>query len=158
GISYERLAYSYLAAGEKSVSSAQAFDLLRLAGIAVKEERTRGYFREARPPFADYRTTLHSTSFLRSFDLFLEKYGHRGHHESDLALPRYREDPSPLLFAIQQHVDSPMAPPSPAEIVEGQNSEAVKAWNELESKLNWWQRPTLAPVAMWLLRRIKQFY
>jgi pyruvate,water dikinase len=157
GMSYERLAYTGLAAGEKSVSSAQAFDLLRLALIARGEAQARRYFSHDRQSFADYRAELHSTRFLKSFDLFLEQYGHRGHYESDIAYPRYNEDPSALLFTIQLHVESPEAP-APEKIIEHQNLEAAEAWNEFIAKLSGWQRLTLAPVASWLLRRIKQFY
>src|SRR5262249_40590250 len=39
-----------------------------------------------------------------------------------------------------------------------QNLDAMKAWNYFNSKLNFWQRRTLAPLARWLLRRIKRFY
>ena len=39
-----------------------------------------------------------------SFERFLERYGHRGHYESDWALPRLREDPAPVLFAIRAHI------------------------------------------------------
>jgi pyruvate,water dikinase len=157
GMSYEHLAFSYLAAGEKSVSSAQGFDLLRLSLIAREEPRARNYFSQGRQSFEDYRTALQATRFLESFDAFLKLYGHRGHYESDLALPRYNEDPSPLLFAIQLHVQATESP-QPDKIIKRQNLKASAAWKEFRSKLRRWQHWILAPVAWWLLRRIKQFY
>jgi pyruvate,water dikinase len=157
GMAYERLAYTHLAAGEKSVSSAQAFDLLRLARVAQDEYEAREYFSRARQSSHDYPTELRDTQFLKEFDGFLETYGHRGHYESDIAMRRYREDPSPLLFAIQSHVQSGNTP-DPAEIAARQKKEAAEAWNEFQAKLRWWQRPVLVLLARWLLRRIKQYY
>ena len=61
GMPYERLLHAHLAAGEKSVSSKQAFDLLRLAAIARKEQGN-----------------LSSEVFQVEFDKFLQMYGHRG--------------------------------------------------------------------------------
>jgi pyruvate,water dikinase len=157
GMAYERLAYTHLAAGEKSVSSAQAFDLLRLARVAPDESKPREYFSRAKQSYQDYRTELRDTQFLKEFDRFLETYGHRGHYESDIAMPRYHEDPSPLLFTIQSHVQSGNTP-DPAEIAARQKKEAAEAWHEFQAKLRWWQRPVLVPLARWLLRRIKQYY
>ena len=33
--------------------------------------------------FTDVRTALAGTEFLSRFDRFLDRYGHRGHYESD---------------------------------------------------------------------------
>ncbi len=38
--------------------------------------------------------------FRRRWGLFTAKHGHRGIYESDIARPRYREEPAPLLLAI----------------------------------------------------------
>jgi len=157
GMPYERLAYTHLAAGEKSVSSAQAFDLLRLARAAQQEFKAREYFAGTRQTFQNYRTELHDTDFSKKFDRFLETFGHRGHYESDIAMPRYHEDPSSLLFTIQSHVQSGDTP-DPSDIAARQNKEAEKAWNEFQAKLRGWQRPALIPIARWLIRRIKQYY
>ena len=51
------------------------------------------------------RASLGGTRFLREFERFLDDYGHRGLYESDWALPRYREDPSPLIQAIRMHLE-----------------------------------------------------
>lgn len=140
GMPYERLLHAHLAAGEKSVSSKQAFDLLRLAAIARKEQGG-----------------LSSRAFQIQFEEFLQLYGHRGLYESDIAIPRYVEDPSPLLFAIRSHLESPQQS-DPDEIVKRQELEAAESWREFEKRLNAWQRLTLAPQMRWLLRRIKQYY
>lgn len=139
GFSYERLVHTYLAAGEKSVSAQQAFDLLRLARIA----RANG--------------GLGGSDFTKSFEEFIRRYGHRGPYESDVSMKRYGEDPSPLLFAIRAHISAPDCP-DPELIMEHQEEEAAKAWKEFEARLNLWQRVTLLPRADWLLRRAKRYY
>ncbi len=157
GISYERLAHTHLAAGDKSISSRQAFDILLLARIARSETRTRSYFDAARTSFDDYRQELEGTEFMRSFQDFLALYGHRGPYESDIAIPKYAENPSAVLLAIRAHVQSEEFT-DPEAIIRRQNDEAAKAWIEFSLKLNLWQRLTIQPPARWLLRRIKQFY
>jgi phosphohistidine swiveling domain-containing protein len=140
GMPYDRLLQTHLAAGEKSVSSQQAFDLLRLVQVA----RQNGA-----------NTT--SETFQRHFKIFLDKYGHRGRYESDVSVPRYVEDPSALLFAIHSHLEAEGSP-DPDEIIRRQEAEAQKAWIEFESKMTAWQRATLGRRARSLLRRIKNYY
>jgi phosphohistidine swiveling domain-containing protein len=140
GMPYDRLLQTHLAAGEKSVSSQQAFDLVRLVQVA----RQNGG-----------NTT--SEAFQRQFKIFLEKYGHRGRYESDVSIPRYIEDPSPLLFAIRAHLEEGGGP-DPDEIIQRQEADAEKTWMEFQSKLTAWQRATLGRRARSLLRRIKHYY
>ena len=157
GFSYEQLVHTHLAIGKKSVSAQQGFDLLALANQARGEERAREYFTLGSESFKSYREDLRGTRFLQQFDGFLRMYGHRGIYESDWALPRYRDDPTPLLFAIATHVRAPECP-TPEAIVRRQNREAAAVWKAFEAKLNWWQRVTLVPRVRWLLRRAKQMY
>ena len=77
--------------------------------------------------------------------------------KSDIAIPRYVEDPSPLLFAIRSHLESPQQS-DPDDIVKRQEAEAAESWRAFEKRLNAWQRLILAPQMRWLLRRIKQYY
>jgi pyruvate,water dikinase len=69
----DRVLQTWLSAGERSVSSQQGLDLLRVA----RDEM--------------------------SLDAFLELYGHRGIYESDWSLPRLSEDPTPILEAVRAH-------------------------------------------------------
>lgn len=69
----DRVLQTWLSAGERSVSSQQGMDVLRVA---------RGEM---------------------TLEAFLELYGHRGIHESDWSLPRLAEDPSPILEAVRAH-------------------------------------------------------
>ncbi|MBI4483029.1 MAG: hypothetical protein HY652_09080, partial [Acidobacteria bacterium] len=88
GFAYERLGPPLLAAGEKSVSAQQAFDLLALARSARSEARAREFFLRVPASFEGWREQLRGTAFLERFDDYLGKYGHRGKSESDWALPR----------------------------------------------------------------------
>ncbi len=156
GVKYEDLALPCLAAGEKSVSAQQAFDLLRLAAAARPDAAVSSYFRET-GDFGRYREALAGSQFLRAFDRFLEQYGHRGIYESDWSLPRYAEDPRPLLQAVQAHVRAESCPSADA-IERQQEAQAQAAWQRFEARLNRWQRLTLAPLLRRLLERIKRMY
>jgi len=155
GFPYEQLMHSQLATGEKSVSTQQAFDLLRLANLARSEEITQKYFTLSLESFGNYREALSGTNLLKEFDIFLQKYGHRGNYESDHSLPRYSEDPTPLLFAIRTHVQAPNCP-TPEEIISRQNTDASAAWMAFGSKMNWYQRLTLIPRVRLFLKKMKK--
>jgi len=73
GLCSDRVLQTWLSAGERSVSSQQGLDVLRIA---------RGEM---------------------ALDAFLELYGHRGIYESDWSLPRLSEDPTPILEAVRAH-------------------------------------------------------
>ena len=104
GFPYDRLVYPQLAAGQRSVSTQQAVDLVALADVARHEPVVMRYLQANDGAFADFRGALAGTMFLDRFERFLERYGHRGHYESDWALPRLHENPAPALFAIRSHV------------------------------------------------------
>jgi pyruvate,water dikinase len=157
GFPYERLVYSHLAIGEKSVSTQQAYDLLSMAHLACRDEHVRNYFIHYPDSFSGFREDLRGTAFLREFDAFLRRYGHRGTYESDWALPRYHEDPASLLFAIRAHVQAPEYSTLEA-IEERQIREAREVWNGFVAKLNWWKRLTVLPLMQWLFRKMKQMY
>jgi rifampicin phosphotransferase len=156
GFSYDRLVYPQLAAGERSVSSQQAFDLVALADVAREEPAVAAYLRQDTGGAVDYRSALAGTAFLKAFDQFLARYGHRGRYESDWALPRLRENPAPLLFAISGQLDGPRQ--DPAETVAKQDAEAAAAWREFEATLSAWQRWTLLPRVRSTVTRLKQQY
>lgn len=154
GFSYERLVYPQLAAGRRSVSSQQAFDLVALAAVARQDARVVEYFLQNDGTFEDFRDRLSGTPFLDSFDRFLDTYGHRGRYESDWSIPRLHEDPAPALFAIRSHLQTA----EPVVTSAQQEAEADAAWREFESRLSWWQRLTLAPRVRKTLRDLKQQY
>jgi phosphohistidine swiveling domain-containing protein len=156
GFPYDRLVYPQLAAGQRSVSTQQAVDLVALAEIARREPATMSYLRANEGAFVDFRTALAGTTFLDRFERFLESYGHRGHYESDWALPRLHENPAPALFAIRTHLQGP--PQDLAATVERQEAAAAEAWRAFEACLTPWQRWTLLPRVRSTLRKLKQQY
>jgi rifampicin phosphotransferase len=155
GVPYERLVYSHLAAGERSVSTHQAIDLTSLADVARGEPSASAYLLNTRA-FDGYRVTLAGTRFLARFDEFLSRYGHRGRYESDWAIPRLHEDPSPALFAIREQLHG--EPRDMAALAERQIADAAEAMREFESRLTPWQTFTLLPRVRSILRRLKQQY
>ena len=156
GFPYDRLVFPQLAAGQRSVSSQQAFDLVVLANVARAEPAVAQYLRDNDGTFADFRTALSGTGFLQQFEQFLARYGHRGRYESDWALPRLRENPAPLLFAIRGQLDDPAQ--DPAETAARQDAAAAAAWREFEATLTRWQRWTLLPRVRSTIARVKQQY
>jgi pyruvate,water dikinase len=156
GFSYEALTYPNLAAGARSVSTQQAFDLIALANVARGETRSREYLRRNDGTFADFRTALADTKFLTEFEQFLSRYGHRGRYESDWSIPRLREQPAPVLFAIREQLDAP--PQDPVLLSQRQAAEARLAWQQFEARLTPWQRWTLLPRVRKTLRQLKQQY
>jgi rifampicin phosphotransferase len=156
GFSYDALMYPQLAAGPKSVSTQQAFDLVALSNVARREAAVMTYLLENDGTFTDYRSALANTAFLEHFDEFLHRYGHRGRYESDWALPRLHEQPAPALFAIRGHLQAP--PQDQAAIAERQQAEAAAAWRAFEARLTTWQKWTMLPRLRSTIRRLKQQY
>ena len=156
GFSYDRLVYPQLAAGARSVSTQQAFDLVALATAARHETAAKAYLLENDGTFADFRTALAGTSFLEKLEGFLDEYGHRGHYESDWALPRMHENPAAALFAIREQLHARAQ--DPKAISDRQTADANAAWRAFEAHLTWWQRWTTLPKARALIRRLKKQY
>jgi rifampicin phosphotransferase len=157
GVDPGRFLVTQLAAGERSVSAQQAFDLTALAALARREPVVRSELLLDPPDIKRLRHALRGTSFLAGFEGFLETYGHRGLYESDWALPRYAEDPTPLLMAIRGHL-SGTDNRDDAGTAARQAKEAAAAWSVFERRLSWLQRWTWLPRARQIVKRIKQYY
>jgi phosphohistidine swiveling domain-containing protein len=67
-------------------------DLAALQRLAAGSESVRSALRRGAVP--------DEASFRRGLEEWLAKHGHRGVYESDVARPRYREDPGPLLRSL----------------------------------------------------------
>ncbi|PYQ32115.1 MAG: hypothetical protein DMF56_03185 [Acidobacteria bacterium] len=117
GVDGDRVLHTWLSAGERSVSSQQGMDVLRVA---------RGEL---------------------TLDAFLERYGHRGIYETDWSLPRFAEDPTPILDAVRAHQAAGDIP-DPEEIARKQN----EVWDRLRRDVKPGWRLN------WLLLRIKWMY
>jgi rifampicin phosphotransferase len=156
GVAYEDLAYPQLAAGQRSVSSQQAFDLVALADIARNEPKASAYLGSASATFDDFRTSLAGTGFLHAFDEFLARYGHRGRYESDWSIPRMHENPAPILFAVREQLSA--TPEDPTIVATRQSEAAAAAWQAFEARLTFWQKYTLLPRVRATMRQLKQQY
>jgi rifampicin phosphotransferase len=157
GFPFEHLVYPQLAAGERSVSSRQAFDLVALADAARQDPRVRRILAEVRPDdHLQLRASLEGTEFLAALDRFLENYGHRGHYESDWSLPRYNEDPTPIFQAVRAHLldDAPRI----GQEAGTREREAAAAWTAFIDRLSWWQRLVTLPRIRRTVATIKRYY
>jgi phosphohistidine swiveling domain-containing protein len=157
GFSYERLVYPQLAAGERSVSAQQAFDLLALAATAGRDPAVVEALSSDPLDIDVLRRRIEGSAFLRELDRFLNAYGHRGRYESDWALPRYAEDPTPLLQAIRSHVQAGTDTDRAATLAR-QQRESAEAWTAFEQALSPWQRWFLLPRIRRSVRMAKQYY
>jgi rifampicin phosphotransferase len=156
GASFQALLYPQLAAGARSVSAQQAFDLVALAAVARREPAAAAYVRSGATDLGSLRAALRGTTFLERFERFLRLYGHRGLYEYDWSLPRYSEDPSPLLHAIRAHLDAPAEPELDDAVIRARA--AADAWSAFEARLTPWQRVTKLRAARRRVRAIKQYY
>jgi pyruvate,water dikinase len=157
GYPYDKLWHAQLAAGEKTVSAQQSFELLTLAHMARRDKLTRSWFMSDEVSAATYTQALAGTEFLRHFEQYLERFGHRGNYESDWSLPRFKEDPTPLLQALTQLVRADKCP-VPSDIYARQQAEAEAAWADMLTSMRGWKRLVLPAVARWAVKRIKQMY
>lgn len=158
GFPFERLLYSHLAAGERSVSAEQAYDLVQLAEIAREDAEVSGWLlREEPPTLATLRRDLAGTPFLEAFERFLESYGHRGLYETDWALPRFSEDPGPLLQVLRLHVSDGGAGNGGDQAARlADDAAAIRA--DFERRFTLWRRWIVLPRARRLLATIKRYY
>jgi pyruvate,water dikinase len=157
GFRFERLVYPQLAIGERSVSAQQAFDLVALAQMARRDPRVVQYLRGDTSHISHMRFALRGTAFLAEFERFLAVYGHRGRYEYDWSLPRYNEDPTPLLHALRAHVEAASATDVRATI-RRQEQEAAEAWAAFEARLSGLQKWTIGRSVRRSIRTIKQYY
>ena len=160
GFPFERLVYPQLAIGERSVSAQQAFDLVALAQTARSDPKVTAYLLDDAVNLGDVaqlRRSLAGTDFLVAFERFLDEYGHRGHYESDWALPRYHEDPSPLLQSIRLHLRQGSSD-DPDKEAARQAREAADAWVAFEARLSPWQKLTVLPRVRRAVAMVKQYY
>jgi pyruvate,water dikinase len=103
------------------------------------------------------RSVLRGTEFLAEFDRFLARYGHRGRYEYDWSLPRYSEDPTPLLRSLRVHINS-QAEEDSAEKARRQEKEGADSWNAFAQQVPVWRRFMVLPQVRRSIRMIKQYY
>lgn len=77
---------------EPTLSTAIYTDLAPLRELAGRQDEVRLALAQGKLP--------KNKKFLELWDSYLEKHGHRGIYETDIAQPRYRENPRPLLDSL----------------------------------------------------------
>jgi rifampicin phosphotransferase len=157
GFPFEQLVYPQLATGSRSVSAQQAFDLVALADLARREPPVVRFLLGDPERLRSFRAVLRGTAFLDGLDRFLDQYGHRGLYEYDWSLPRYREDPLPLLRALRAHVASPAMAAADGTSAR-QEQEAAAAWAAFRRRVPRWRRPFTVPALRRSIRAIKRYY
>jgi len=118
------LGAALLAGGEPSVTAEQGYALLDLARLA-KSAKNSG-----RPQ--------DDPEFAAAFAAFLDRYGHRGHYETYLRSPRWREQPEQLLEQLPG-----LAEVDAAALRARQQAAANAAWERIKRELPFWYRPLL---------------
>jgi phosphohistidine swiveling domain-containing protein len=102
------LANSLLAGASENMTSAQhGYRLMDLAEIARKDNAALRYFTAENFNPSVFRDAIPEDSiFMKEFEKFLKKFGHRGVYESEIMNPRWGEDPGYLLENIRAQVIS----------------------------------------------------
>ena len=90
---------------QRTIGTQLFLDLLPLRGWAASHPEAHADLTAGQPPG--------DPQFQQLWQAFLNKHGHRAIYESDIARPRYREAPEPLLQSILQPPTTPPAPPPP---------------------------------------------
>ncbi len=90
---------------EPTLSTAMYSDLAPLRDLTSRQDEVRLALAQGKLP--------KNKRFLELWDQYLEKHGHRGIYETDIARPRYRENPRPLLdsLLVSPRLKSDLSPP-----------------------------------------------
>lgn len=86
-------------ANQETAGTRMLLDMIPMADLASRDPALQGPLAQGRVP--------DSPAFQELWTLWLERHGHRGHFESDLARPRYDEDPVGTLQSIAAMADQP---------------------------------------------------
>lgn len=128
----DRLA-SGIVAGHGGITSAEhGYRLAEIGRIARCEPASAAYLRQwlaSTLPSLPWQEALRDTATGAALARFLAEFGHRGQHELELAEPRWREDPAPLLRTIAAYLDAEPPPPDAA------TRRRRAAWEEVTHRL-----------------------
>ena len=136
GFPYERLVYPQLAAGERSVSTQQALDLVALAEVARREPAApRVFSRRTTARSPTFGSALAGTRFLDRFDRFLEQLRPSRPLRVGLGAAAAARAAGAALFAIRGHLQGP--PPDLKRGAGVRHADAAAAWRAFEARLTW---------------------
>lgn len=134
------LTAALMAGGEPSVTAAQGYALMALAGLAAADTWAMDWLRDPGRNSAAWQSALPDGSpFKQAFADFLRQYGHRAVYETYLRNARWREDPGYLLDSVL-----PLTGADLAALRARQDSAAGQATQRLRAALPLWQRPLAA--------------
>jgi len=141
--------------GQGTVISAQ--QILRLAEITdiARDEAVANAFLISEPwnP-STFRMALADTTFLRTFDRYLEDYGHRAVGESDVMAPRLADNPESILAIVRAQLIS--AAPSQETIRLRQDETRAAALDQIKRQIGW--RLDRWFIFAWCYRRLGRFF
>jgi pyruvate,water dikinase len=136
------------------ISAQQILRLAELTDIAKEEPRARTVLTSTAWNPTTFRTTLAGTEFLRTFDKYLEDYGHRGVGESDVMSPRLADNPGPILSIVCAQVLSNA--PSQDTVRLRQGNRQTSALTEIRQRIGW--RLDRWAIFLWCYRRLCRFF
>ena len=142
--------------GQSTVISAQ--QIVRLAELADRARHdpfVLSLFTAEEWDARQTRCRLEGTAFLRSFNCYLDDYGHRGVGESDVQSPRFSDRPELLLAVLRTQILSPTGV-APADIFQRQTMIRESTLVEIRTRFGW--RLHRRAVFSWLYRRLCQFF
>lgn len=127
------LVAALMAGGDGSVSARQGYELMALARLAMADAQVAGWLKDGRP--YDFAQLPEDAPFCAAFADFLDRYGHRGVHESYVRSPRWREDPGYLLDQLPA-----LAGVDAEALAQRQREAEATAWALLDTVLPWTKR------------------
>ncbi len=135
--------------GQGTVISAQ--QIMRLAEMVQLAREDEAAVRALLTESLDYEACsarLKGSAFIRTFDLYLEDYGHRGLGESDVMSPRFIDQPDSLLNVVRVQLRGPAS--SPENILVRQRETRIAALKAIRARcgrrwdrwliFKWWHR------------------
>ncbi|HZU69515.1 MAG TPA: PEP/pyruvate-binding domain-containing protein [Ktedonobacteraceae bacterium] len=143
----QALAAGLMAGSREVVSAEQGYRLYGVAAAAAHDPAARTYLAAAPLNPQGWRDLPEQSPFRQAFAAFLNEFGHRGVYETELANPRWNEDPTYLLDAVrallaQHSLEAPVA-------VAQQKRQAAQA--EVAHLPLW-----LRPLVSWLAARARR--
>ncbi|HWV46465.1 MAG TPA: PEP/pyruvate-binding domain-containing protein [Nitrospira sp.] len=141
--------------GQGTIISAQ--QIVRLAELTdiARDEPAVGTFLTSEPwgP-APFREALADTKFLRTFDSYLEDYGHRAVGESDLMSPRLADTPESILAIVRVQLIS--GAPSQKSILRRQCNAKTTALARIKQRMGRHYHRWI--IFRWCYRRLCRFF
>jgi len=119
-----------------AISAEQIIRLAELAEMARHDPRCRALLTAEGWESSSFRSMLQDTDFLRSFDRYIEGYGHRGMGESDIMSPRFVDQPELVLEVLRRQLRT-TGSGSPSEIVARQAAVRNGAVREIKRRFGW---------------------